>query len=485
MNKNTIIYGTSIILFLSFISGIRIYFASPFASTWDMVDFSLALDRFDIFMMQPHFPGYPYFIFMGMLIEPLVEEQAKALSIVSALLMTSAAIPVFLILKKRVGTGLAFLGTFFVQSSTYLWIMSTQPMSEASAVAILLWYMWALDVSLETKNFKFAILTSFLFSLLMGIRLSYFPFGIGLLILWWTRWRYTKTLFQPLSEMFLFVLFQSIWIGGLISSTGGISSFIELSLSFTNGHFNEWGGSAVTSDLSLMERFFSLIFMNFLWTGVLGESVVSCILLLIAISLTIFYGRGKVNRWMVVLFGAYFAWAWLGQNIEKPRHILPLVPMTFIFLIQSVGPINSPDVKRTAIILTLVPLMMLQFTQGIIQVKEIHAEPPASYQLTQYLNGQEGRMVVFTWEEERVFDYLKAPFYYKKIYRYHLFQEEINQLRSHRILITDRVLQGFEQQGIDVTPHVTKVETFESNHFVDPIYSEIQLYEWEPTIGTP
>nr|WP_232467183.1 hypothetical protein [Anoxybacillus flavithermus] len=42
-------------------------YASPFAATWDEVDFALALDRYDLLAMQPHFPGYPYFIFGGCL----------------------------------------------------------------------------------------------------------------------------------------------------------------------------------------------------------------------------------------------------------------------------------------------------------------------------------------------------------------------------------------------------------------------------------
>ncbi len=469
-----------------FFLGIRIYYASPYASTWDMVDFSLALGRFDLFMMQPHFPGYPYFIFMGMMVEPFVQEPAKSLSIVSAVLWTSAAIPTYMILKKRMDNWLALLGTMVVQSSTYLWVMSTQPMSEASAVAVLLWFFWALDYSSEKKGrLGPAVLASFLFSILMGIRLSYFPFGIGMLLLWWRRWRGVQRSAIPLVEIILFIFFQFIWIGGLITSAGGIGSFLELSVSFTSGHFQEWGGSVVTSDRSLVDRLFQLIFINYIWTGLLGESIISGILLFGIVGILIYFGPEKADRWMLILFIAYLAWAWIGQNIEKPRHILPLVPLTILLLMQSAGSLNIGKGKRGALILTLVPLLMLQSVKGVFQIEEIRAEKPASYQLMEYVSELEGQLAVFTWEEERVFDYLNASFYYKKTYRYHLFQEEINQLKNHRILITDRVLNGFAYQGIDYTPYVKKVKVFRSNHLVDPIYNEIELYEWDPTIRTP
>ena len=52
-----------LILFLFQLSHINV-----FAATWDQVDYSLALERFDIMAMQPHFPGYPYFILGGLFI---------------------------------------------------------------------------------------------------------------------------------------------------------------------------------------------------------------------------------------------------------------------------------------------------------------------------------------------------------------------------------------------------------------------------------
>ena len=48
---------------------------NAFAATWDQVDYSLALERFDIMAMQPHFPGYPYFILGGLFIHQFIEDQ--------------------------------------------------------------------------------------------------------------------------------------------------------------------------------------------------------------------------------------------------------------------------------------------------------------------------------------------------------------------------------------------------------------------------
>ncbi|WP_349408076.1 hypothetical protein [Pseudalkalibacillus sp. SCS-8] len=459
---------------------IRIRYASPYASTWDMVDFSLALDRFDLFMMQPHFPGYPYFILFAMFTHLWMSDPAQALSAVGAILITSALIPSYLILNKRLPESFALIGSLVPQSLTYIWVMSTQPMSEASAVGIFIWFLWGVDCAVRKPDkHGYVVFSSFLFSLLMGIRVSYFPLGIVLIPLWWKRWRQLKRKSIVWMDLLLFTFFQFLWVLGLILSTGGFGAFVELSISFINGHFQDWGGTALTSERSLVERLFQLVFNNLLWVGVLGKSFLSAILFIALIVLAgLNLGRMTQARWVAtLLLLTYLLWAWIGQNIEKPRHILPLIPLLLFILLDS-GLQGKRRTWNRLFILTLVPFMMLQSIQGILEVKRIQAERPASYQLIDYVENQAGPVAIYTWEEERVMDYLDAPFYYKKLYSYSKFKEEISQLDQHRILITDRVLKGFEKQGIDVSAHVTRVASFQSNGFVDPIYNQIKLYEW-------
>ena len=68
-------------------------YISPFARTYDEVDFALALHRYDLLAMQPHFPGYPYFILGGMVIHNWVADPIQALSIFNTLLALSSMIP--------------------------------------------------------------------------------------------------------------------------------------------------------------------------------------------------------------------------------------------------------------------------------------------------------------------------------------------------------------------------------------------------------
>jgi len=49
-------------------------------------------------------------------------------------------------------------------------------------------------------------------------------------------------------------------------SAGDISGFIKMAMAFTGGHFNDWGGTASVSVIDLIQRLYTLIVHNLLWT---------------------------------------------------------------------------------------------------------------------------------------------------------------------------------------------------------------------------
>src|SRR6476659_1907211 len=75
---------------ITFLFWTQITHVNAFASTWDQVDFALALDRYDLMAMQPHFPGYPYFILGGYLIHQFIETKVALLIVFNILFYFSA-----------------------------------------------------------------------------------------------------------------------------------------------------------------------------------------------------------------------------------------------------------------------------------------------------------------------------------------------------------------------------------------------------------
>ena len=129
--------------------------------------------------MQPHFPGYPYFILGGWFINQWINNPVMALSVFNTLAALSSAIPMFLLAHRLTGSGMkSLLLPALVLSSPYIWLMSSRPMSECAGMALLWWFLWSIRFAMDRPSSMLRHgLALLMFGFLMGTRLSFFPYG--------------------------------------------------------------------------------------------------------------------------------------------------------------------------------------------------------------------------------------------------------------------------------------------------------------------
>ncbi len=455
---------------------------NPFAATWDQADFAFGVLRYDMMAMQPHFPGYPYFILGGKLIHSFIENPAEALTVFNILFFGSSCFPIWRLMRNTISKEYSLLLSAIIYSSSYTLTMVNQPMSEGAALAALWWFIWSLYFALYKEEKRAMILPLFIFSVLLGIRLSYLPFAIGIVYLFYQKWKTGKALLKQLIIFTVIaVFFQFIWVGAVAISEGGFISFLKLSLGFTFGHFQDWGGAVSSVDPSGFERVKTFIVENIIWSGFSAHSVILLILYLgifLVYLLTAPWKNFK-NRTDLhlpfLLFVCYFSWAYLAQNIDKPRHILPLAGLGcwIVFLQLFKRKTNS------FIIILMSAILAAQCLQTAFLIKEQSEKKPAVHQLAQYLAQSKQPIIVYTWEETRVFEYLQVPFFHKKVQTYEFFLHDSSYYSEWTILLTDKVAEGFILQGADIEKDLEKVEEFHSNKLFDPIYGDVTLYKWK------
>jgi hypothetical protein len=480
-NVERLVIMCSIVLFV-LVYVIRFIYTSAYTPTWDTVDFALAIHEFDLLKMQPHFPGYPYFILGGMFVSRWIDDPARALSILNVFLNVTAVFPVYWITKRWHSTAVSVVLTLSVQVIAFSMVMSGAPNSEGAAIAILWWYLWSLLKAKENRNYMIQLIPLFIFSVLMGVRLSYLPFGGGIFLLWIVKWKENRSILSIVSQLILAVVFQMVWVFGLILSEGSITNFINLALNFTNGHFNEWGGSVQTSSLSLIERVIVLCFHNIFWSGFSAETVgLAFIMFAFLFHVVVVWLRNRTlcyseTKALFLLLGLYIIWALFAQNIEKARHILPLLGPSLLVFMHVYVKTGVNKLKLTMLFVLIIANLVV----GIQHIREQAIKDPAVYQLAWDLEKMDDQLSVYTWEETRVFDYLNVSFQHKRILTFDYFLQQLKYEEGKRIFVTDKVIEGFKQQtDQDLKRFVTKVNKYESNHLFDPIYSEIILYEWK------
>ncbi|MBP3964806.1 glycosyltransferase family 39 protein, partial [Paenibacillus sp. DLE-14] len=252
---------------------------SPYAASWDEVDFVLALDRFDLLAMQPHFPGYPYFVMGALAVRRFIPNAVYAFETLNIGLTALATIPIWLLARRMLSPLWSVLTVLIVLTAPYLWLQSVRPMSEAAGIALLWWFLWSWWRAMERPSWGRATAVLFAFGLLMGIRLSFAPFGLALvwlLAVSYVSWRRQGKRLWPRIVLFgaLAAVFQLLWVAGLALSEGGLLGFIQLAAAFTAGHFSEWGGGVASagSELSFAERALRFAGDNVLWSGMFVRS---------------------------------------------------------------------------------------------------------------------------------------------------------------------------------------------------------------------
>lgn len=488
MKKTIIIRVIQIISLLSIFGLIlfQLRHINPFAATWDQADFAFGIIRYDMMAMQPHFPGYPYFILGGKLIHSFIENPAEALTIFNILFYSSAVFPIWRLMRNTISKEYSLLLTAIIYSSSYTLTIVNQPMSEGAALASLWWFIWSLYFALYIEEKRAMILPLFIFSILLGIRLSYLPFAIGIVYLFYQKWKTGKT---SLKDLMIFAViagfFQLVWVGAVAISEGGFISFLKLSLSFTFGHFQDWGGAVSSVDPSMIERVKTFILENIIWSGFSAHSV---ILLILYFGLFLVYFltapwknfKNKMDLHLpIMLFVCYFSWAYFAQNIDKPRHILPLVGLGCWIVFHQLFKRKT----NSFIIILVTAILAVQCLQTAFLIKEQSEKKPAIYQLAEYLTKSKRSIIAYTWEETRVFEYLQVPFLHKKVQTYEFFLHDLSYYSDQTILLTDKVAEGFKLQGEDINKDLEKVGEFHSNKLFDPIYGDITLYKWKKHQG--
>ncbi|MBT2693108.1 glycosyltransferase family 39 protein [Bacillus sp. ISL-55] len=456
---------------------------NPFVSSWDQVDFTLAMDRYDLRAMQPHFPGYPYFIFGGMLVNSLAETSNQALVLFNVLVYGSSILPVYFLGKRYIPGVSAFLVAAAIYTASYPLIIVNQPMSEGAALAAFWWYFWSIAAAESRPAGKWMLLPLFLFSILLGIRLSYIPMGIGLVYLIYRKWAKREIALGGVVKYVLIAgLFQLIWVGALVISEGGIVNFLELAFGFTGGHFQEWGGTSVSNELSIWARMKTFLFTNILWWGIFSRTTVLMVLYIV-IGILIFlpasnrkiYKEGSFHLGTLLLF-AYAVWALFAQNIDKPRHILPIA-LLLAFLGLTIY-LKKWSGGYAGVLVIVVIIAQAMISSDYLQ-NQAELEP-AVYQLADYLEEQQEDFILYTWEETRVLQFLKMPYPHKRIYTYKIFLHDQGLYKGKTIYLTNSVVDGFRSQGFEPGGKLEKVETFTSDKIFDPVYHKIILYKWTP-----
>ncbi len=199
---------------------------TPWPADWDAVGFVSAVARFDLAAFSPHPPGYPVYVLAARALSLFARDPVIACGLASALGGALAVASIARAVPSSPWSALVAL------SSPTLALASASPRSDALGLGLAAFACASRDPAASGA----------LLSLSLGARPAYAVLvasvAVALAASLDRRGR------RSLAGSFAAV--TALWAAWLAVASGGVARYLALTRAHVAGHFNEWGGTALT-----------------------------------------------------------------------------------------------------------------------------------------------------------------------------------------------------------------------------------------------
>lgn len=390
--------GWLILIVTALAVAIRLLTVPDFAESREGILYVRGVVRYTVVELRPYWPGYPVYMWLGQLLNLWASDPVRALHLLAIFSSVLCIWPLAALAydwQRSTGSSpkeasLAALGAAVMWALVPIaWLNGSEIFGDPTALLLSLTMLWLSWRSLRPSSnaATYLILAGILAGLVLGIRLAYVPLLLVLVYAVWQHRHYkVKKLPLPLAVLAALVVTVLIWFGWQLAMDG--TKFFTVGIDQLNGHFSEWGDSAL-SDGSLWTRPVRLL-KTYLTYGLGGwwpdTPIWRWLVTILFLTLTI-NGVRRLARFaesplkIIVLIWtvSYFLATLAAFDVDLTRYYFPLVAINCIVAAMGL-PTNwkfgYPLLLATAAALTLI-VVPLAF--------EHQHHPPLGVQLTDYV----------------------------------------------------------------------------------------------------
>jgi hypothetical protein len=452
--------------------GLRVLALPPVVGDVDGVNFARALVTFDPLHQAPHLPGYPVLIALAAPLRALGFNDVGALALPGIAFFVPAALALFFGVRRHAGERAALLVVAFVSLLPGLVLTTSRPASDGLGLSLL---TLAGGLALMDSS-RSRVGAAVCFGLLLGVRLSWLPLvAFAIVALLWRADRRRVGL--------SFVIAVAAW--GLPFAWLVGPGLVDATLAFGHGHLFAWGGTALSAEHAtgarLLRASWGVWAAGFggWWPGSVTPSTGAVVGGAVLIGLGGFLrARGaQLPRAVVVALlvtAGYAALAIVFQNVDKPRHLLPLV--LALALPIGIGLART----RASVALACCALIACGLSSASRGLEQRTSATPAA-RMARYLAHERApaRLQVFAGEEARVLQHLSPA---HRVWRV----ESPDVLAREIALAVERgadvlVSSGAPLRGLDSEVRLSPVARFVGRDVVFPHDAELTLYRARPS----
>lgn len=396
---------------------LRLLYLSKWLEDWDSVQFALALHNYSLSEQQPHPPGYPIYIFLGRILNALVQNDTVSLTLLSAFLGALTVIPLFFLVKQFTTLRIAGITSMLFIVTPLHWLLSEVALTNVPGM-----FFTVLTTLLLYKGInspRFLLLGSFSVGFTLGVRFAEYSILISLLLL---VLYFKKTTKVTAVSFFLFAFGVTLWLIPVILDTG-LSNFLRLYLNqvtYITRH------DSIVAYTTVSERLKQI--MALLEVGYTAFYFPIAFIIILFLATHIRRVSTKPYIFTLVWFLSYAAPLLFIYNLEVPRYVLPLLPPIIILLALALQSIK----QRKVVYILAVALILFIFYQGLNLAKQQKELVPPTIEpvlyVKNYLDPKQTTLIT-------TYTYRQFQYYAPEFRNYYDINNTPNTINSQNVII--------------------------------------------------
>ncbi|MGR3220967.1 MAG: ArnT family glycosyltransferase [Candidatus Anammoxibacter sp.] len=494
----------------------RLLFFGVYIDDWDGVNFAFGLsDKYDVLNDQPHFHGYPVYMFVSRIIYNICHSDINALILSGIIFSSLAVIPFYALVVRMFSLQVAFLASVLYIINPQIWLQAEKTLSDAFGLFFVITFTYLFYRAIETnadcrmqnadyglpnpqspipnpQSLIWLFLGSFTLGLGIGVRISYMAFIITwgfIIFIVCKRTSIKKSIFAGFSGFGIGII---VWFGYLLYKFGAVNYFHKFT-SHSRYHFIEEGYSIIgsTDNIGRLTVILKNIIAHSLgayWTDASLLRILPTIVMLIAIVTYIIKEKFDLkNRFLLISIGAYILWLVVVQTAI--RQTMVLAPF-FIILIAAgifhfINDIKTVRTQRAWLLPAMLTFIILPMSFDSGRIVRINKETkPPQVALVDYIadNYDKDASKFYCLNSWRLFQYY-APDWRDDRNTHVYFTSKISNAErnlkhiSHRpehVLISSKLHGSHKYKD-----NLSRVKLFERDNYAVAEYNSLALYEFD------
>ncbi len=519
MKKKYLPYVLAVICLAS-----RLLFFGRYVDDWDGVNFVFALlHGYDPLNDQPHFHGYPVYMFVCWVIYNIWSSEIGALILPGIIFSSLAVIPFYMLVIRMYSQRVALLASVLYIVNSQIWLQSEKTLSDAFGLFFVILFIYFFyravepcpqdndidkhcdhkiagdetsPIGLEKKDVPYSLwlfLGSLVLGIGIGIRISYLAF----FFLWCfvclivcKRRPIKKVLLSGVGGLGLGIV---VWLGYLVARFG-LFNYIDKFQSHSKYHFVDQSYSILaTTDylhrLILILKNITAHSLGVYWFDTPLLRVFPTVVMIIAVVIYIIKEKLNMrNVFLLVSIAAYIVWIITVQTAI--RHTMVLTPFITILIAAGIfhfcSSMQSANKKRKWLLPLILFFIVVPVTFDSVRLVWINKyRTPPQVAMVDYISSNYDRETtkfycLNTWKLFQYYapqwcDYKNSHVYFTSRISY--VERNLRKIdpRPDNILISSALFERHKYKD-----RLRKVTSFKRDNYAVAEYNWLALFEFVP-----